>query len=316
MKNVLITGGTGFLGSHIIKKMLQQDDYENIVVLSTSVRYFTTFKLLNIKSEKISFVKGDVRDYAFLQNLFNEYEFDTVLHLGAMSEVRKCQSNPKLAYDVNIGGTTNLLEVIRLYGNVKSIIVSSSDKAYGECELPYKETDPLAGKAVYEVSKSCQDLVAQSYFINYGLPVVVTRCSNLYGEGDANLSRIIPNTIKRIYQNKQPVIWSGSEKSTREFLHVEDAADAYLALIDNIEVTQGNAYNVGSGEKITVLDLVKKIVRHTNESIGIKYEEKSFPEISHQYLDSSKILKDVGWKAKINLDEGLIKTIKKYKEIL
>ena len=316
MKNVLITGGTGFLGSHIIKKMLQQDDYENIVVLSTSVRYFTTFKLLNIKSEKISFVKGDVRDYAFLQNLFNEYEFDTVLHLGAMSEVRKCQSNPKLAYDVNIGGTTNLLEVIRLYGNVKSIIVSSSDKAYGECELPYKETDPLAGKAVYEVSKSCQDLVAQSYFINYGLPVVVTRCSNLYGEGDANLSRIIPNTIKRIYQNKQPVIWSGSEKSTREFLHVEDAADAYLALIDNIEVTQGNAYNVGSGEKITVLDLVKKIVRHTNESIGIKYEEKSFPEISHQYLDSSKILKDVGWKAKINLDEGLIKTIKKYKEAL
>ncbi len=316
MKNVLITGGTGFLGSHIIKKMLQHDDYENIVVLSTSVRYFTTFKLLNIKSEKISFVKGDVRDYAFLQNLFNEYEFDTVLHLGAMSEVRKCQSNPKLAYDVNIGGTTNLLEVIRLYGNVKSIIVSSSDKAYGECELPYKETDPLAGKAVYEVSKSCQDLVAQSYFINYGLPVVVTRCSNLYGEGDANLSRIIPNTIKRIYQNKQPVIWSGSEKSTREFLHVEDAADAYLALIDNIEVTQGNAYNVGSGEKITVLDLVKKIVRHTNESIGIKYEEKSFPEISHQYLDSSKILKDVGWKAKINLDEGLIKTIKKYKEAL
>ena len=316
MKNVLITGGTGFLGSHIIKKMLQQDDYENIVVLSTSVRYFTTFKLLNIKSEKISFVKGDVRDYAFLQNLFNEYEFDTVLHLGAMSEVRKCQSNPKLAYDVNIGGTTNLLEVIRLYGNVKSIIVSSSDKAYGECELPYKETDPLAGKAVYEVSKSCQDLVAQSYFINYGLPVVVTRCSNLYGEGDANLSRIIPNTIKRIYQNKQPVIWSGSEKSTREFLHVEDAADAYLALIDNIEITQGNAYNVGSGEKITVLDLVKKIVRHTNESIGIKYEEKSFPEISHQYLDSSKILKDVGWKAKINLDEGLIKTIKKYKEAL
>ena len=77
MKNVLITGGTGFLGSHIIKKMLQHDDYENIVVLSTSVRYFTTFKLLNIESEKISFVKGDVRDYAFLQNLFNEYDFET-----------------------------------------------------------------------------------------------------------------------------------------------------------------------------------------------------------------------------------------------
>lgn len=316
MKNVLITGGTGFLGSHLTKKILRQKEVENIVIVSTSIRYHTTFRLLNVESDKISLVKGDVRDYSFLQNLFNEYEFDTVLHLGALSEVRKCQSNPKLAYDVNIGGTTNLLEVIRLYGNVKAIVVSSSDKAYGECELPYKETDPLAGKAVYEVSKSCQDLVAQSYHTNYDLPIVVTRCSNLYGEGDANFSRIIPNTIKRITEGKQPVIWSGSEKSTREFLHVEDAADAYLSLVDNIDVTKGNAYNIGSGQKVTVLELVEKIVQNIDDSIEIKYEHKSFPEISHQYLDSSKIKKHTGWSAKINIDEGLKKTIKDYKKIL
>jgi CDP-glucose 4,6-dehydratase len=261
-------------------------------------------------------VKGDTRDYVFLQNLFNEYEFDTVVHLGAVSEVRKCQSNPKLAYDVNIGGTTNLLEVIRLYGNVKAIVVSSSDKAYGECELPYTEDDPLAGKAVYEVSKSCQDLVAQSYYINYKLPVVVTRCSNLYGGGDANFSRIIPNTIRKIMRGESPVIWKGSELSTREFLYVDDAADAYIALLKNIQHTQGNAYNVGSGEKTTILELVEKIIEKTDPTIQIKYEDKSFPEISHQYLDSTKIKRDTGWKAAINLDTGLEITIEEYNKIL
>ena len=315
MKNVLITGGTGFLGSHIVKNLLEEEEVENIVIVSTTIRHYTSLRYLDIASEKISPVKGDVRDYVFLQNLFNEYEFDTVIHLGALSEVRKCQSNPKLAYDVNIGGTTNLLEVIRLYGNVKAIVVSSSDKAYGECDLPYKETDPLAGKAVYEVSKSCQDLVAQSFYHNYKLPIVVTRCSNLYGAGDANFSRIIPNTVRRILDGESPVIWSGSEKSTREFLHVEDAARAYLELIRNIEKTKGNAYNIGSGQKTTMLDLVEKIIENIDPAIKIKYEKKEFPEISHQYLDSSKIKKDTGWQATIDIDSGLQKTIKEYKQI-
>lgn len=315
MKNILVTGGTGFLGSKIVQKLVGDNNVESIVVVSTTIRHFTSLKLLNIKSNKLSFVRGDTRDYVFLQNLFNEYEFDTVIHLGAVSEVRKCQSNPKLAYDVNIGGTTNLLEVIRLYGNVKAIIVSSSDKAYGECELPYTETDPLAGKAIYEVSKSCQDLVAQSYYTNYKLPVVVTRCSNLYGGGDANFSRIIPNTIRRILRGDSPVIWKGSEISTREFLYVDDAADAYMSLLKNIQHTQGNAYNIGSGEKTTILELVSKIIEYVDPTIQITYEEKSFPEISHQYLDSSKIKRDTDWCPKTNLDTGIQRTIKEYKNI-
>jgi CDP-glucose 4,6-dehydratase len=315
MKNVLITGGSGFLGSHITKKLVDDDAVENIVIVSTTIRFYTSFKYLNIESKKISFVKGDVRDYSFLQGLFNEYEFDTVIHLGALSEVRKCQENAKLAYDTNVGGTVNLLEVIRLFGTVKAVVVSSSDKAYGQCDLPYKETDPLAGKAIYEVSKSCQDMIAQSYYNNYDIPVVVTRCSNLYGVGDSNFSRIIPNTVRRILNGKSPVIWRGSEESIREYLHVDDATRAYLSLIKNIDVTKGNAYNIGSGEKTSVKNLVEKLIKIADVPVDIDYPEKGFPEIKHQYLDSSKIKKDTDWRPIVKLDDGLMDTIDGYKKI-
>ena len=270
---------------------------------------------MDIDSNKLSVIPGDVRDFDFLQRLFNEYEFDTVFHLGAMSEVRKCQNNAKLAYDVNVGGTVNLLEAARLYGKVNAIIVSSSDKAYGQSKVPYLEEYPLVGKAIYEASKSCQDIIARSYYHNYTLPVVVTRCCNLYGGGDVNFTRIIPNTIRSVLNKKSPLIWSGAEEFIREFIHVEDAADVYLALAKNIKITAGNAYNVGSGEKITIGDLVKKILNLIAEDIDIEYRHRDFPEINNQYLDSSKIRTDIGWKAKIKLEEGLEKTIIAYRKM-
>jgi CDP-glucose 4,6-dehydratase len=316
MQKILVTGGTGFLGSHIVRKLISECDIEFITVVTTNIKSRTSIDLLDIKSNKLNLIGGDIRDFDFLQKLFNEYEFDTVLHLGALSEVRKCQSNAKLAYDTNIGGTVNLLEVIRLYGNVKAIIVSSSDKAYGRGKLPYLEKNPLDGEGVYEVSKSCQDLVARSYFYNYNLPVVVTRCSNLYGGADTNFSRVIPNTIRRVLSKKSPIIWSGAQEFIREFLYVEDAAEAYLSLIKNIDITKGNAYNIGSGEKITIGALVTKILEKMSTDIEIEYRERAFPEINNQYLDSSKIKRDTGWEAKTVLDEGLQKTIADFKRMV
>mgnify|MGYP003644078398 FL=1 len=316
MQKILVTGGTGFLGSHIVRKLINECDIEFVTVVTTNIKSRTSIDLLDIKSNKLNLIGGDIRDFDFLQKLFNEYEFDTVLHLGALSEVRKCQSNAKLAYDTNIGGTVNLLEVIRLYGNVKAIIVSSSDKAYGRGKLPYLEKNPLDGEGVYEVSKSCQDLVARSYFYNYNLPVVVTRCSNLYGGADTNFSRVIPNTIRRVLSKKSPIIWSGAQEFIREFLYVEDAAEAYLSLIKNIDITKGNAYNIGSGEKITIGALVTKILEKMSTDIEIEYRERAFPEINNQYLDSSKIKRDTGWEAKTALDEGLQKTIADFKRMV
>ena len=195
MKRVLVTGGTGFLGSTMVGKLLDNHDVEYVVVPTTNIKSKTSLDLADISADKLHLITGDVRDYDFVQRLINEYEFDTIFHLGALSEVRKCQSNAKLAYDTNIGGTVNILETAKMSGGISAIVVSSSDKAYGRCRLPYTEDDPLDGKGIYEASKSCQDLVARSYFYNYDMPVVVTRCSNLYGGTDMNFSRIIPNTI-------------------------------------------------------------------------------------------------------------------------
>ena len=314
MKNILITGGTGFLGSYIARRLV--NDVDSITIVTLDIKQKTSLKALNIDMNKINLVKGDIRDYEFIKLLFNEYEFDTVFHLGALSEVKKCQPNPKLAFDTNITGTVNVLEAARLYGKVKAIAVSSSDKAYGSGEVPYLEDYAMNGEGIYEVSKSCTDLIARSYFSNYGLPVVVTRCSNLYGGADMNMSRIIPNTIRLALEGKSPVIWKGSEKSIREFLYVEDAVDGYLSLIKNIDKTKGEAFNIGSKEIVTIEDIVNKILSKINKDISINYQEKDFPEISSQYLSSDKIENYTGWRALTSLSDGLDKSIEMYKSIL
>jgi len=313
-KNILITGGTGFLGAYITKRLVESADSVTIVTLD--IKQKTTLKFLDIDMKKINLVKGDIRDFEFIKLLFNEYEFDTVYHLGALSEVKKCQPNPKLAFETNIAGTINILEAARLYGNVKAIAVSSSDKAYGRGEVPYVESTPMNGRGIYEVSKSCTDLIARSYFYNYDLPVVVTRCSNLYGGGDMNMSRIIPNTIQLALKGESPLIWKGSEKATREFLYVEDAVDGYISLAKNIDKTKGQAFNLGSGEVISIEDLVNMILTKIDKNLSINYQSKSFPEITHQYLDSNKIKDCTKWKPTTNISNGIDKAIELYKNIL
>jgi CDP-glucose 4,6-dehydratase len=310
--NYLVTGGTGFLGSHLVKRLVGLDN--KVTVVSTFIRDKTSFKALNIDSDGVNLIKGDVRNFDFLRQLFNEYEFDYVYHLGAISEVRKCQGDAKLAYDVNIGGTVNVLECARLYGDVKGIAVSSSDKAYGNGVVPYLEDQPLDGKGIYEASKSATDIVARSYYSNYGLPVVVPRCSNLYGGGDTNFSRLIPNTITRLINGDAPIIWRGVKDCTREFIYIDDAVDAYLSLMKNIDQTKGEAYNVGGGAIKSIEEVVLQLIEIINTNINISYLEKDFPEITHQYLDSSKIFDRIGWKPKFTFEDGLNLTIDFYKK--
>jgi len=306
MKNVLITGGTGFLGAHLANKI--KSDVDNIVITTLNIKQKNTFKALNIETDNINLIKGDIRDFNFIKLLFNEYEFDTVFHLAAVSEVRKCQINSKLAFDTNVLGTINILEACKIY-NVESVVVSTSDKAYGSGKLPYNENDALSGDSIYEVSKSCADLISLSYYKNYNLPVCVLRCCNLYGPHDINISRIIPNTINKILKGESPVIWKGSETSIREFLYIDDAVDAFLVAANKIDKSKGKAFNVGSGEKISIIDLVNKIINKINSNVDIVYKNKSFPEIKNQYLCFKKIKKTLNWKPTFDLEKGLNETI-------
>jgi len=313
-KNILITGGKGFLGSHLTMRFLSLGA-NSIVIPTTGIKSISTFDFLDISSDRVHITKGDIRDYGFLRLLFCEYEPDIVVHLAALSEVRKCQRDAKLALDINLHGTISLLEVIRLYGHPGAVVVASSDKAYGAGDLPYKEDQALQGKGIYEVSKSCTDMIARAYAANYGLPVVVTRCCNLYGGGDLNFSRIIPNTIRQLLRNKQPLIWSGSESAKREFLYVEDAVAAYQLLIENINTAKGKAYNISSGDIISISDLVDLIISKFKTDIRAEHKTKAFPEIVDQYLDSEKIRMEIGWKPVTDFEAGLSKTIEFYKLI-
>jgi len=310
--NYLVTGGTGFLGSHLVKRLLT-DKENQVTVVTTAIRDKTSLKAMNVDMDNINLVVGDIRDFDFIRKLFNEYEFQHIYHFGALSEVRKCQSDAKLAYDVNIGGTVNILECARLYGNVKSIIVASSDKAYGRGSIPYVEDQALNGEAIYEASKSCTDIVARSYYYNYDLPVTVTRCSNLYGGGDVNFTRLIPNTISRILHGKSPMIWNGVADWKREFVYVDDAVDACLLLSDEIKLTKGLAWNVGGESIFTIKEVVQQIINKIDKDVNIIYKDKNFPEIEDQYLDSWKI-KQMGWKAKTSFDKGLDESINFYKK--
>jgi CDP-glucose 4,6-dehydratase len=147
-------------------------------------------------------------DYDVLARIIPDHRIDTVLHLGGVAVEGKAYNSPKESFEVNVRGTYNLLEACRSHANfVTRIIVASSDKVYGDCpSLPYEETLPVQGLNPYDCSKSCGDLIARSYHHSYGLPIAVARFANIYGGGDLNWSRIVPNTIRRLFRGEPPLV--------------------------------------------------------------------------------------------------------------
>jgi len=216
----------------------------------------------------------------------------------------------------NIKGTWNILEACRRNPLVKRIVVASSDKAYGDQEkLPYDENTSLEGRHPYDVSICCSDLLCRAYFETYKLPVCVTRCGNLYGGGDLNFNRIVPETIRFILNNKRPIIRSDGTL-IRDYFYIEDAVEAYLLLAEKMEELniQGEAFNFSNEIQITVLELVNKIIKLMKSNLKPKILNEAINEIKHQYLSAKKAKKILGWRPKYTLEEGLKRTIEWYKE--
>jgi CDP-glucose 4,6-dehydratase len=309
-KNVFITGGTGFLGSYMVRKLI--DLGANMTVL---VRDQVANRNLGDYEKKINWVKGSLEDIHVLERALGEYEVNTVFHLAAQAIVGIANRNPMSTFKANILGTWNVLEACRRSPLVKNIVVASSDKAYGDQKkLPYDENMPLIGKHPYDVSKSCGDLIAQAYYHTYQLPVCITRCGNLYGGGDFNLNRIIPQTIKSVLNNEAPVIRSDGT-FIRDYFYVEDAVKAYLLLAEKMEEQKiyGEAFNFSNEIQLTVLALVNKILKIMNSDLEPIILNQGSNEIEHQYLSAQKAKKVLKWKPKFAIDEGLERTIRWYK---
>ncbi|MBT9167037.1 MAG: CDP-glucose 4,6-dehydratase [Syntrophomonadaceae bacterium] len=307
-----VTGGTGLVGTWLIRRLV--DLGADVVCLVRD--WVPQSELVRSRLiEQVRVVRGDVRDQALLERTLGEYEVDTVIHLAAQTIVGIANRNPISTFETNIQGTWVLLEACRRSPSVKQIVIASSDKAYGAQEvLPYDEATSLQGQHPYDVSKSCADLVAQTYAKTYGLPVCITRCGNFYGGGDLNWNRIIPGTIRSVLRGKRPVIRSDGSY-VRDYFYVEDAAAAYTLLAETLAARQelrGEAFNFSNELPITVLDLVRKILKLMNSDLEPDIRNEAIHEIKYQYLSARKAREVLSWKPMFSLDDGLVRTIQWY----
>jgi CDP-glucose 4,6-dehydratase len=252
---------------------------------------------------------ADLADHDSLLRVLNEYEVSTVFHLAAQTIVATARRAPLSTFESNVRGTYNLLEACREHGGVERLVVASTDKAYGaHDELPYREDFALQARYPYDVSKACTDLIARSYAETYGLPVAVTRLANVYGPGDVNWSRLVPDTARALARGERPVIRSDGTPE-RDYLYVDDAVDVYLAVARSLDGSElrGRAWNAGWGEPVSVLDLVRRLIAMSGRSVEPDVRGEGVPpgEIDRQFLDSTAIRTELGWAPKVDLDEGL-----------
>ncbi len=266
--------------------------------------------------QEVNVVHGDVCDEALIERALSEYEVDTVFHLAAQTVVGVAGAAPGATFETNIRGTWTVLEACRRLG-VARVVVASSDKAYGSHdELPYREDFALAARYPYDVSKAAADLIARSYWHTYGLPVAVTRFANLYGGGDLNRSRLIPEAVTAALAARRPVVRSDGTPE-RDFLYVEDAVDAYLAIAGLLAegAGAGEAFNAGGDRPHSVREVVDLVCRLAGTGVEPDIRGHGTPagEISRQYVDSTKLRSLSGWVPATGLEEGLRRTIDWYR---
>lgn len=315
-RSVFVTGATGLLGGWLTKRLLDQG--AQVTALIRDWVPASEFVHAGL-AERVNVVRGGLASPYLLERALGEYEAEVVFHLAAQTIVGIANRNPLSTFESNVRGTWNLLEACRRSPLVKSIVLASSDKAYGDqAKLPYNETMPLQGKHPYDVSKSCADLIAQSYAHTFGLPVAITRCGNFYGGGDLNWNRVVPGTIRSVLRGDRPIIRSDGQ-FVRDYFYVEDGAAAYMllaqCLLEDPKI-RGTAYNFSNETQISVLQLVDKILSKLDSQLKPEILNHASNEIRHQFLSAELARRDLNWKPMFTLDQGLDKTIAWYRKVL
>jgi CDP-glucose 4,6-dehydratase len=311
-RRVFVTGAYGLLGSWLVKALLKRGD--EVVALRRDSTHRSALVLDGIERH-IDIVDGDVTDALLMHRTFAEYEVELVFHLAAQTLVGAASRSPVATFESNIRGTWTVLEAARVVG-VSGLVVAASDKVYGDHERqPYREHFALLPRYPYDVSKAACDMLARSYWHTYGVPVAVTRMANLYGGGDLNRSRLIPELVMSALTGERPIIRSDGTPE-RDYLYVEDAVSAYLmiteALLDG--ELAGEAFNAGWGEPRSVREVVVLALAAAGSQIEPDFQGSGKPrgEIDRQFLDSSKLRQATGWEPHVPLEDGLQRTVSWY----
>jgi len=310
-RSVFVTGAYGVLGSWLVRALLERGD-EVVVLKRDDVR--RSALVLEGTEAGCAVVHGDLTDAGILDRSIGEYAVDTVFHLAAQTIVGTANRSPVSTFESNIRGTWMLLEACRHHG-VRRTVVAASDKAYGPTDsLPYTEEHPLRALYPYDVSKACTDMIARSYWHTYGLPVAVTRFANIYGGGDLNPSRLIPEAVSAVLAGRPPVIRSDGSPQ-RDFLYVEDAVAAYLAIAAALPEAGGEAFNAGGDAPHSVLEVVALLCRVAGTEVEPDVQGSGTPagEIDRQFVDSTKLRARTGWRPEVSLEEGLRRTVEWYR---
>ena len=313
---VFVTGATGLVGASVVRSLVEAG--ADVVCLVRDWIPRSEFVASGL-IERVRVVRGDIVDQEVVERVLAEYEVVTVLHLAAQAVVGVANRNPVSTFESNIRGTWVVLEACRRSPLVRQIVVASSDKAYGDQEvLPYTEDAPLQGRHPYDASKSCADLIAQSYSTSFGLPLCITRCGNFYGGGDLNWNRLVPGTIRSVIRNERPVIRSDGHY-IRDYIYVEDGSRAYTLLAEQLgqrPQLAGEVFNFSYERRMTVLELVQKILVAMGSTLQPDVRNEASNEIRNQYLDAAKARRMLGWKPAYTLEEGLGETIEWYRRYL
>lgn len=312
-RRVLVTGCTGFLGAWLTADLVARG--ADVVGLVRDGVWRSPLYLEGTAA-RVTVVRGAVEDQAAVERAINEYEVDTVFHLAAQAIVGAANRNPTSTFEANIKGTWVLLEACRHSPLVTRVVVASSDKAYGAHDtLPYHESWPLQGRHPYDVSKSCSDLITTAYHATYRLPVCITRCGNLFGPGDTNLNRIVPGTIRAAMRGERPVIRSDGTP-VRDYVYVKDVVSAYLLLAERMDdpSLHGLAFNIGTGEPVSVLDLTRRVLAAAGRpDLEPDVRNTAHGEIPRQYLAADFARERLGWVPGGSLDDRLRETVAWYR---
>ncbi|HVK72277.1 MAG TPA: NAD-dependent epimerase/dehydratase family protein [Kofleriaceae bacterium] len=315
---VFVTGATGLLGSHLTEELVARGADVTVLVRDSVAR--SRFVALGL-DRKVTIVRGALEDYPTLERALNEYEIESVFHLGAQTIVGTANRSPLATFEANVRGTYNLLEAARVnHKKVRRVVVASSDKAYGaQPVLPYDEDAPLIGRFPYDCSKSCTDLITKSYHVAFGVPACVTRCGNLYGAGDLNWNRLVPGTIRSAIRGERPIIRSDGT-FVRDYFYVGDAVAAYLELAENMDRQEivGEAFNFSDDKPLSVVQMAKVILEAAGRpDLELDIRGEATNEIPEQFLSSAKANRLLsGWKPRFGMQQGLATTIEWYRKLL